>query len=710
MSNIDRHLDDLKKFKPRKERRVNKIYFLEVNEKPNMVKVGDTLRSVDTRNRETMTNSSLHRKAGTKPTYVIAKKYNGKTFRDKEFHKFLRNKGYKFEFNDQGNYSEWVMYTTIDQLMSELKEFTKKPVHTAVTLRKAQQYVLQQLAQSIEDDYTFVNFGGCVRIGKTIISLEHSAKYDSFPVYISKNLTSQASAEADNGEFGIVPKILTQSLHGIDELDSKGVSKRARAIINKIKRVNKDNKKIMFWIDEVDDSSHTRKSRDILRPIIKHFEKKGLLQQVITMSGTRIHRGEKVLRSLTDGDIKEISVEYYEMQILQPETTVKRNYRHVSFYSDSDDGLANISDSMKNKDEGHESIGTVIKTLLGKNKFDIVTNDKFPHWFMKFATVGKTNCNALVRYLNSDESIINTKKFLFKTINGDVTTSKESEKYCKNIIKSNPEKTCVFVSQGMATTSFSVKSIGNSVVFTDNEITSDDIQALHRSATWDDGKDDCNMTVITTNESCDHSFDDIFEEETKLARDRDSKKTIYRELLDNNSMMHFTTNGKSVRPVNVTLDNVSKVLDKKAVAMTKLSSFVMAVNDLDEEVLDEILSIFDPMKSTSTKSVSTKGDTFDPFEEEVSTKKQNIKKMSKKKREMILREFSFAFQSVPAVARMTGTTIDTFVEWDSVKISKSFFDKIYNMSLPLKDRVDTAFDLCEDDNILVTLFINKMGY
>ena len=89
-STFHAHLEKLKTFVAPSDDGVNKLYFLEVEEKPGMVKVGDTTRDVALRNQETMTNASLHRKKGTAPTWVIAKKWNGAVYRDKKFHSFLR--------------------------------------------------------------------------------------------------------------------------------------------------------------------------------------------------------------------------------------------------------------------------------------------------------------------------------------------------------------------------------------------------------------------------------------------------------------------------------------------------------------------------------------------------------------------------------------------------------------------------------------------
>jgi hypothetical protein len=705
------HLEKLKTFVAPSDEGVNKLYFLEVEEKPGMVKVGDTTRDVVTRNQETMTNASLHRKKGTSPTWVIAKKWNGTVYRDKKFHAFLRKKGYQFDVNNQDNDSEWVMNVTVEQLFAELEEFTGKPEFKTVTLKTAQHYLLDQLQEAIDEGHQHINAGFCVRVGKTIISLTLSARNDWFPVYIGKNLTSQSSAVTDNADYGIVPKILTQSLHGIDELEDGELSTRTKSIIDNVNEANIDNKSVIFFVDEVDDASHTTRSRNIITPVVEHFKENDTFACIVPMSGTRIYRGEKILRELTDGPIKELSLEYYEMQILQPATTCRRNFRHISFYSENTDGLMNISDAMKNKDAGHKSLSTIIEKLLGTNNFDFAVNENFPHWFMKFSTVGKDNANKLVRYLNRNHSVIENNNYYFAAINGDVTTAKEAQNYCKDIIKSHLNKTCVFITQGMATTSFSVVGIGNAVVFTDNELTADDTQGLHRSATWTEGKDECNMIVVTTNNSMEHSFDDIFEDEIKIARTREEKIEIYKELLNNNSMVHFTVNGSSVRPVKITDQNAERFIDKKMQSMTKIASIMGVVSELDEELIDDILSNVTGNKNIGKRSGTDKPDEFDPFGD-IGNKKPSEKRpgeeLSKSEKEKILRAFAENSANVPAIAREQETTINEFEYWNELSVSKELFFSVYNSSWSFKDRIDAIYSLCGDQKYLIENYINKV--
>ena len=716
---FQKHLQQLKNYKsPDLHEGKNKLYFLEVEEKPGKIKPGDTHRDVEERNKETMTNASLHRKKGTKPFYVIAEKWDGSEFRDYEYHLFLKNKGFKFELNDQGRESEFVESDplgnppALEQLLKELEEFTRKPVRKQVQLRTAQNYLLEQQQKAIDEGHQYINAGYCVRVGKTIISLTLSATNNWIPVYIGKNLTSQSSAKTDNEEYGIVQEMLTQSLHGVDELEDGELSKRTKAIIDNIEKVNTDNKPVIFFVDEVDDASHTKKSRSIITPVVEYFKANGKFACIITMSGTRIYRGEKILKELTDGDIKELSLEYYEMQILQPETTCRREFRYISFYSEADNGLTNISDAMKNKDHGHKSLATFLAKLLGTNNFEFKVDPNFPHWFFKFATVGKDNAKSLVVYLNRNFRLIENKEFHFAEINGDVTNSRQAQDYCKRIIKEQQGRTCVFISQGMATTSFSVGSIGNSAVFSDNEITADDVQALHRSATWETGKTYCNMINVTTNGSKSFTFDDIFEDETKIAKTREEKIEIYRELITNNSIIHFTVDGDAVSPVKITHENADKVIDQKTKSMTRIGSIMGIINDLDEEIKNNILLSVDGNRGTSLKSSSTKGNKFDPFDDkgdgDEDKKKKSTGLGTPKQKEKIFRAFVEASVNVPALAREQQTTIQNFNYWTEVGVSKELFFEVYNSSSLFKDRIDSVYNLCDDDTYLVENYINKI--
>ena len=80
-----------------------------------------------------------------------------------------------------------------------------------------------------------------------------------------------------------------------------------------------------------------------------------------------------------------------------------------------------------------------------------------------------------------------------------------------------------------------------------------------------------------------------------------------------------------------------------------------------------------------------------------------------KKKEKILRAFIEGSISVPALARMTGTAIESFKEWDELGISKELFFDVYNTTPTFKDRIDTIYGLCEDNNYCIENYINKLA-
>ena len=245
--------------------------------------------------------------------------------------------------------------------------------------------------------------------------------------------------------LALYPEMATVSIHGNDYELEDGDSAIVSRVIAKIDAQNNQDKPIIFYVDEVDDASHTKRSRDVITPVINHYKKQGKFARIVTMSGTRIYRGEKILNDLTQDAIKSLSLEYYEMQLLQPETTCKRNFRHISFYTESGN-LVSISDAMKNKDQGHKSLATCVVNLLGTNKFEFIVKPEFPHWFVKFATVGKGNANAFVKYMNRNHSVIENKEFTLLLLMVTLLKQNKHKNTVKKLLNSRSGKDlCVCV-------------------------------------------------------------------------------------------------------------------------------------------------------------------------------------------------------------------------------------------------------------------------
>jgi hypothetical protein len=717
------HTEHLKSFVPPDDLDgETKIYFLKVLEKTafynnasnigtissftpdkvgaSIIKIGDTFRLVDERNRETLTNASLHKEIVSS---TLAIKEDGSTFRDYEFHEFLEDKGYERELNDNGRPSEF-FFITMDQAQQEYEEFTAKKFKKQVVFHTVQHYGLDLLGEATEAGYKAINFGSCMRSGKTIISLEHARRYDCIPVYLGKNLTSQSSAEADNDTYNIVPHMVTVSIHGQDEDTDTELSKKAQQVVEKIDEANKDNQQIILYVDECDDASHTLKSRSIISKVAQYYFNKGILFQVIPMTGTRKERGRKILNDMPFlGKLKDLSIEYWEMQILQPNDTVKRNFVSINFYQGNAHGLVNIADALKDRTTGHASIASFIKLLLSPNNFSLKDTSKHPHWFFRFCSSEKSPITDLAKYLNINLSTVNGREYFYQPVNGDTTNTREAQKFCKKVIKDNPTKIVVFISFGMATTSFSVVPIGNTAIFTDNLITADEIQAAHRGATWENGKEWCNMVHVTTAEPGQLAWNDIFESELPPGP-KQGKLPIFKEILHLNSLIHIEC-GKSTVPMIITPEFAEHVLDKRSVAQTRVASVVQTIKE-NEDIKDIILESIDPKTGKikkALKSGTAKGDTVDPFGILKNRKKQ-IKQsgLTPAKQEAILRAFADSVVNVPAVAREQQVALEEFNLWDEVGVDESLFKIVCDRSEDFKETMYTIYRLCEDDSHLKT--------
>jgi hypothetical protein len=78
-----------------------------------------------------------------------------------------------------------------------------------------------------------------------------------------------------------------------------------------------------------------------------------------------------------------------------------------------------------------------------------------------------------------------------------------------------------------------------------------------------------------------------------------------------------------VRTVKITEQNADKFIDKKMQSMTKIASIMGVVNEMDEELIDNILSTVTGKKTTSKRSGSDKPDNFDPFGDAGNKKSSN---------------------------------------------------------------------------------------
>ena len=566
-----------------------------------------------------------------------------------------------------------------------------------------------------------------MRSGKTIISLEHAKRNNCMPIYIGKNLTSQSSAKSDNEEYGIVEHMTTVSIHGQDEDATSELTKKAQRVIAEINEANTQNQQIILYIDECDDASWTEKSRSIITQVANYLYIKGILFQVIPMTGTRKERGMKILNDLSfmSGNSKDMSIEYWEMQILQPDDTVHRNFVTISYFKEYADGLVNISDAIKDYDVGHASLATFAKSLLsGHNNFQLKDTSEYnaPHHFWKFCIGGKGNgtdghkgqINKFAKYLNDTLSVIDNKEYLFQPVNGDFTSSDKAQKFCKEVIKANHGKIVVFISFGMATTSFSVSTIGTSVIFSDNTLGADDVQAAHRSGTYHDGKEWCNMVHVTTSETTDLSLNDIYEAELPIGPPA-MKLPIFKEILNHNSLIHVSVNGEnSVIPCVMQHSAAEQILDKRAKERTGVNSMIQQlINDLSVDTKTIISLTIDPKTGkfkAPRKSDTDKGKTLDLFGLKADKKKTAKKSgMTEKTQEKIFRAFVENVVYVAAFARLTNIELSEFNHWNEINVNEDLYKLVCAESVEFAETIDQIYRMCEDESYLVKSYIDKLA-
>jgi len=688
----------------------NKIYFLQVHEKVRngipLSKVGDTVREVEERNSETILNASLHR--SNKVTYWKAEKADGTLFRDKKLHKFLEDKGYERELNDNGNKSEWFYDLSYKIFITLFEEFINKKPRKPYKLRKAQKHLSKKILEAFKT-VKYLNLNACVRVGKTILSQDTAKQLNMMPCYIGKNLTSQSSARKTFEDIDIVESMCTISIHGEEKEVEEGYTKKVKRIISEIEKENILNQRILFFVDEVDDASHTILARKTMKPVIQYFKDNDLFGGFITMTGTRAHRGLKVLNDVKDKDDKlvEIELPYYEMQQIQPETTCQRDFTSVTIYNENENApLSNISGAMKTA-PGRESIAKSIISLFEDNSFNIKYNDNFPNIFIKISTIGKSNATSLVSLLNKKYSVVKGTEYKYVNINGNTTTSREAEEYCEKIINKNKDKKIVFITQGMATTSFSIESIGTAIVFTDNEMTADDVQGIHRSCTFAPGKTNTNLILITTNDSKELQFDDPFEDELKKAYDKESTREIYKSINQYNSITHFLVNASKNTidtPVIVTEQNIERYIDIKQQYQIALSSQVQAVIDEEFTFLKTLKSNKTSKKSkcnNSSKSENPLGD-LPSAEHETKNKSKEISKETKAKRLKAL------FSAISNMMAYDGNNQCTTPSFNLFGVNEKVFYECEKLKV-LSDRWNSIYELCKDDKTFIRLYADKIA-
>jgi hypothetical protein len=184
-------------------------------------------------------------------------------------------------------------------------------------------------------------------------------------------------------------------------------------------------------------------------------------------------------------------------------------------------------------------------------------------------------------------------------------------------------------------------------------------------------------------------------------------------MLKQGAMIHYIIGDDFESPYVITEGNVEDVIDKKMKSLSTTTSMVMmAFDEFDEDLKNAIFNSDLTSKSTNKKSGTDKGDKIDPFGkgDDDTPSKSKSKEIGQTEKEKKLKAFVEAARNVPAIAREQEVTMQELSSefWGDMDITKEFFFSAYNSSPGWKERIDAIFNLCEDDNYLVSNYLDKL--
>ena len=624
-----------------------------------------------------MTNSSLHRHG--KKKFYAAVKENGETFRDKSFHKFLTNKGYKREDNDQGNPSEWFYDITDETIEKELFLFTKKKVRCLIVLRPHQQDVYEQVLKA-DKKYNLLSLAP--RFGKTYTILEIAQYYfdQSVPVVLvpaSKSLSSNASFINDYSDGGYTfPIINNASLFMEND-----------KIIENLRDQIGTGKKIILVTDEADVASHTDISVEKLKEIEENFD----VFKIFVMSGTAIYKASKIFLDVPEEDIFSINITYTDLfSYINQTELVKRNFVNIRYHSNlMPDGL-NIKQSF----EQASATDTMVKYVntfvndeardayfsLGESKVSMVfvpgLQIKYMKDFVKKYSAAYPDVKAEI-------------------INGTETTNRKAEEKVKKIINTmkmeKDTRKLVLFSSGMAQRSFSVPLLRRTIILSDGLITPSFLQMSARCLTYDrdlKGEQTGDIIRIST-EVTDLAAELFMQERPETNHTSKEAYTYSKRFLMNNTFSEYTfteSGTDGIKRTDITEDNINGLVLEMLDKATKIQD---TINYLVARFWDTELE-FGDVKAKKVKTESKKN-VKDTASNKPGRKNNKKEKNLSKDEEKLLVEYMSIVRCLPYImGAMTGTKIETLddllaCDWKIFSEETSFEKKYFSNNLKHTD-------------------------
>ena len=450
----------------------------------------------------------------------------------------------------------------------------------------------------------YLNVDAATRIGKTLITLTAMKDNNVTPIWIGKNLTSHSSAIKDHKDF-----YLGEMNLGIFSLNINTNIKTKFEVMIKDNDIIGD---VVLIIDEVDDKTHTLPSSEGLKIVIDSIKNSALnFRGMITMSATRAHRGIKLIRNVagTNVEINNFYLPYYQMQELDNITTVPRHMIMIGIVTKNKFSFENSVNKINRK--SLSNVAEFLLPLFGDVKrYNMMLNKDAPHIFVKYQA--NTN-NSILSLIDMLENKNKNKNRIFFNMTGENTSNKEAEQNIKELEAKNIGKQIIIISKGMAATSFSVPTIGRTIIVGDTNANS--YQVLHRSTTYSEsipGKV-AQMIQITEIDNMNvYTPDPLFVETQRLNLEEKDLSKIYKKYLSDNTdnsivYDHYdfiTKKHKLSEAVNyedMTQDETMMLIDMFNKTIVSRETIAM---DLIESNIDvSVLSLKGTKKIKSTKKI-----------------------------------------------------------------------------------------------------------
>lgn len=463
---------------------------------------------------------------------------------------------------------------------------------------------------SYEDELMLVptkyfNFIIATRAGKTSACLHITDIMGTSPVWFNSSKTASSSAKKDNRDlFGGKLDLTTISNNGvIKNYNYDGAMKLILKLDKKIP--------LSIFIDEADDRNSTPGKIKIFKEFKKRILKAGYkIAFIVTMSATRGEKGFAILDAIKEvsTNIDTFELTYEECRLLDPENTPVRNIWVKAF--EQNENLINFSNMLKDDNNGgdknREYLADILLehgfgTLTGRNGLEMLEQLNNEDVFLKIVANNKTNTKKFGKVLqnklgpgyhvvsivgkevnskNSGKTIVKETVTVFnhdKNKWEDLEMSNSNvEKIIDQIKENNPNKKIVMLSMSMAATSFSIKTIGRSIVIAPSGISALIYQALHRSTTANPGKLEAQMVILTYE---DLRFKDVLAFETqKMSREETEE---YFTLFNEGSNCVYQLVDKN--NVHISLGDTTKlggIINEQFKMMSNKKSFLLTLMDM----------------------------------------------------------------------------------------------------------------------------------